>query len=82
MEPIWGSRWHTGILYLKWFDGTDWEASRQLISEQDNESAWFPSIQQDVSGSFGVLYMKGGFEDFRDTRKQLMFALVKTGHPR
>jgi hypothetical protein len=80
VEPIWGSRWHTGKLYLKWFDGTDWEAGRQLISEQDDESAWFPSIQQDVSGAFGVLYMKGGFEDFRNTRKELMFALVKTGH--
>ena len=77
VEPIWGSRWHTGRLYLKWFDGTDWEPGRQLISEQDDEYAWFPSIQQDVSGVFGVLYMKGGFDDFRNTPKELMFALVR-----
>jgi hypothetical protein len=77
VEPIWGSRWHAGRLYLKWFDGRNWEPGRELISEQDNEFAWFPSIQQDVSGAFGVLYMKGGFEDFRNTRKELMFALVE-----
>jgi hypothetical protein len=77
-EPTWGSRWHTGRLYLKWFDGTDWESSQQLISEQTDEYAWFPSIQEDVSGTFGVLYMKGGFEDFRNTPKELMFALVKS----
>jgi len=74
--PPWGSRWHTGRLYLKWFDGTDWEPGRQLISERKNEYAWYPSIQQDVSGTFGVLYMKGGFRDFRNTPKELMFALV------
>jgi hypothetical protein len=77
VEPIWGSRWHTGRLYLKWFDGSEWESSQQLISEPDDEYAWFPSIQQDVSGTFGVLYMKGGFEDFSRTPKELMFALVK-----
>ena len=75
--PPWGSRWHTGRLYLKWFDGTDWESGRQLISRPNDEYAWFPSIQQDVSGTFGVLYMKGGFEDFRNTPKELLFALVK-----
>ena len=77
VEPIWGSRWHTGKLYLKWFDGTTWESGRQLISKPNEEYAWFPSIQQDVSGTFGVLYMKGGFKDFRNTPKELMFALVK-----
>lgn len=76
--PPWGSRWHTGRLYLKWFDGTDWESGRQLISKQNNEYAWFPSIQEEVSGVFGVLYMTGGFKDFRNTPKQLMFALVKS----
>ena len=75
--PPWGSRWHTGKLYLKWFDGTAWESGRQLISEEDNQYAWFPSIQEDVSGTFGILYMTGGFKDFRDTPKELMFALVK-----
>ena len=79
VEPTWGSRWHTGKLYLKWFDGVDWESGRQLISEADDEYAWFPSIQQDVSGSFGVLYMKGGFKDFRNTPKHLMFALITPG---
>jgi len=77
VEPIWGSRWHTGKLYLKWFDGADWEPGSQLISEPGDEYAWFPSIQQDVSGTFGVLYMKGGFADFRRTPKQLMFALIR-----
>ena len=77
VEPVWGSRWHTGRLYLKWFDGTGWESGRQLVSEKDDEYAWFPSVQQDVSGTFGVLYMKGGFENFKNTPKQLMFALVK-----
>ncbi len=75
--PLWGSRWHTGRLYLKWFDGTDWESGRQLLSEMNDEYAWFPSIQEDVSGTFGVLYMKGRFKDFRKTPKELMFALVK-----
>jgi hypothetical protein len=79
VEPTWGSRWHTGKLYLKWFDGTGWEAGRQLISEPDDEYAWFPSVQQDVSGTFGVLYMKGGFANFRKTPKALMFALIKPG---
>ena len=79
-SPVWGSRWHTGKLYLKWFDGTDWESGRQLISEQDTEYAWFPSIQQDVSGTFGVLYMTGGFTDFRNTPKKLIFALIEPGN--
>jgi hypothetical protein len=79
VEPTWGSRWHTGRLYLKWFDGTEWDAGRHLLSEPDDEYAWFPSIQQDVSGTFGVLYMKGRFKDFRNTPKELMFALVKPG---
>ena len=77
VEPTWGSRWHTGRLYLRWFDGTDWESGRQLISEQNDEYAWFPSIQQDVLESFGVLYMKGGFTNFRKTQKELMFALIE-----
>ena len=76
-EPTWGSRWHTGKLYLKWFDGSEWEAGRQLISEPENEYAWYPSIQQDVSGTFGVLYMTGGFKNFRKTPKELMFALIE-----
>jgi len=75
--PPWGSRWHTGKLYLKWFDGTDWESGKQLISEPNDEYAWFPSIQEDVSGTFGVLYMKGGFKDFSKTPKELMFALIE-----
>ena len=70
-------RWHTGRLYLKWFDGSRWETGRQLISEPENEYAWYPSIQQDVSGDFGVLYMTGGFSDFSKTPKALMFALVQ-----
>jgi hypothetical protein len=78
VEPIWGSRWHTGKLYLKWFDVTSWESGKQLISEQNDEYAWYPSIQQDVSGAFGVLYMKGGFEDFSNTQKEIIFTLVKS----
>jgi hypothetical protein len=77
VESIWGSRWHAGKLYLKWFDGTSWESGRQLISEENNEYAWYPSIQQDVAAAFGVLYMKGGFKDFRNTKKEIMFTLVK-----
>jgi hypothetical protein len=80
VEPIWGSRWHTGKLYLKWFDGTDWESDSQLVSDPDDEYAWFPSVQQDVSGTFGLLYMKGGFADFRKTPKQLMFVLITPGN--
>ena len=79
VEPTWGSRWHTGKLYLKWFDGSEWESGRQLVSEADDEYAWFPSVQEDVSGNFGVLYMKGGFADFRNTPKHLMFALIESG---
>jgi len=78
-DPAWGSRWHTGKLYLKWFDGTEWETGRQLISEEDEEYAWYPSVQEDASGAFGVLYMKGGFEEFRTTPKELMFALIEPG---
>jgi len=44
---------------MKWFDGKSWQSGRQLISEPGDERAWYPSVSQDVSGTFGVLYTKG-----------------------
>jgi hypothetical protein len=55
----WGGRLHTGQLYMKWFDGESWQLGRQLISEPGDGYAWYPSVSQDVSGTFGVLYTKG-----------------------
>jgi hypothetical protein len=55
----WGGRQHTGELYLKWFDGASWASASELVSEPRDERAWYPSISQDVSNTFGVLYLKG-----------------------
>ena len=77
VDPTWGSRWHTGRLLLKRFDGARWESGAQQLSEPGEEYAWYPSIQQDVADTFGVLYMKAGFADFRSTPKELIFALVR-----
>jgi len=70
----WGGRQHTGELHMKWFDGKSWESGSQLISEPGDERAWYPSISQDVSGTFGVLYTKG-----RPNEKifELRFALIE-----
>jgi hypothetical protein len=77
----WGGRQHTGELYLKWFDGKSWELRSELISEPGDELAWYPSISQDVAGTFGVLYTKGRPNE---TIFELRFALVeptsKNGH--
>ncbi|MCP4610270.1 MAG: hypothetical protein GY845_16290 [Planctomycetes bacterium] len=55
----WGGRLHAGELYMKWLDGKSWQSDCQLISEPGDERAWYPSISEDVSGAFGVLYLKG-----------------------
>lgn len=72
----WGGRLHAGELYLKWFDGKRWQSGSQLISEPVDERAWYPSISEDVSGAFGVLYLKG-----QPNGKifELRFALVEPG---
>ncbi|MCP4257727.1 MAG: hypothetical protein GY774_09410 [Planctomycetes bacterium] len=72
----WGGRLHTGELYMKWFDGKSWQSGRQLISEPGDERAWYPSISQDVSGTFGVLYTRG---QPNGKNFELRFSLIEPG---
>lgn len=69
-----GGRLHTGELYIKWFDGTRWDTSRQLVSEPATVHNWYPSVSQDASGIFGVLYTKGRWGQ---GAFELMFSLIE-----
>lgn len=78
-----GGRWHTGELYLKWFDGQNWESNSLLISESGTIYNWFPNMIRDVSGEIGVMYLKGHWSAILDENGSLdiMFTLISDNYP-
>ena len=69
-----GGRFHTGDLYLKWFDGQNWESNGLLISESGTTYNWYPNMIRDVSGDIGVMYLKGHWDA---GSLDIMFSLIQ-----
>ena len=73
-----GGRLHNGELYLKWFDGSAWEAGSLLVSEPGTTNNWYPNLLEDASGEIGLLYYKA---PVGSAAGDAMFALIEYPAP-
>ncbi|MDY6853870.1 MAG: hypothetical protein SWO11_04045 [Thermodesulfobacteriota bacterium] len=69
-----GGRFHTGELYLKWFDGKSWDSNSLLVSESGTFYNWYPNMIRDVSGDIGIMYLKGRWDG---NSPVIMFSLIQ-----